>query len=172
MDGIETSYSHSNSPPFFFRILRMSQPEENFEETAPLTSDVALNPEEESSRCLWQQLERKKSDLKVCSLFFIVPYSIYFCILFCVYLCNFLSTAYAKYGETGTSIYGYTYTLGINERKIIEDIAHFLTLIPCLIFGLACLVLILIYLRRVVVKVEVNSIPMENLSRKGNLTKR
>ncbi|EPY51777.1 hypothetical protein SPOG_00201 [Schizosaccharomyces cryophilus OY26] len=62
MDDIETSYSHSKSPPSFFRILRRGQPEENFEETAPLTSEVALSHEGDYNRRLWQCVLKRFKD--------------------------------------------------------------------------------------------------------------
>ncbi|EPY50360.1 hypothetical protein SPOG_01119 [Schizosaccharomyces cryophilus OY26] len=146
----------------------MSQPEETFEKTAPIASEIPLNPELTSSSSLWQQLQSKKSTLKILSWIFVILYSIYFFILFFIYLCNYLSSAYAKYGETASDKFLHPAMNMIAKRKTIERIASYFTFIPCLILGLFCLILLSIYFRSLVVKVEGNLIPLEDFSRKGD----
>ncbi|EPY53371.1 hypothetical protein SPOG_03898 [Schizosaccharomyces cryophilus OY26] len=146
MDDIETSYSHSNSPPFFFRILRilrMSQPEEDFEETAPLTSDVALNPEEDYYRRLWDSLYGRNQTLACLWMFPTVFYIVVSCAFF---------AAYAFTNDYDGFVYA--------------------AVIICSILALFCLITIYIYFRPIVIEYEVDSIPMEDLPRKGDTAKR
>ncbi|EPY49796.1 hypothetical protein SPOG_03272 [Schizosaccharomyces cryophilus OY26] len=137
---------------FFFISLRMSQPEEAFEETAPLASEIPPQYEEESSKCLWQSLRNREISFRVLLGTFLLTYTFVFFILFLVYFINIL--------------------VDDNKREISEGIPYYFTSISCSILGLVCFIFICVYSRPVVVKVEMGSIPMEDLSRKNDTTKR
>ncbi|EPY49642.1 hypothetical protein SPOG_01523 [Schizosaccharomyces cryophilus OY26] len=129
----------------------MSPPEEDFEETAPLTSEIPPQYEEEYNRRLWQSLLKRYNDLE--SLLrngFLVLLTINW-IPFILYL------IWRYSGDVYESVYkGFAY----------------LTIIPCLILGLACLFSIIGYLQPIVIEFEADSIPMQDLSRKGDTAKR
>ncbi|WBW75008.1 hypothetical protein SOMG_04949 [Schizosaccharomyces osmophilus] len=117
----------------------------------------------------------EKDDLNSLLNISVTLYSIYCFILFIIYLVNFFSSEYSKFGEEcvsgqfGQMRYIHT-ACGKSERKNIENIASVFTFFPCLILGIICTILFSIYNRPIVVRIEDNAIPLEDISRKSGKT--
>ncbi|EPY53943.1 hypothetical protein SPOG_02835 [Schizosaccharomyces cryophilus OY26] len=120
----------------------MSQSEQTFEETVPLSFGIPHNHEEKYSKRLWERLENKYATLAnlivvslgIFSFLFYIVYLVYFCFLF-----------FSEPMDDTTAYYG-----------IIAS---------CSVLGLICLIFFSIYFQPIVIDIDENSIPMEDLSR-------
>ncbi|EPX72409.1 uncharacterized protein SOCG_00173 [Schizosaccharomyces octosporus yFS286] len=117
---------------------------ETVEETVPLSSEISLNPEENYNRCLWERLRKRNEGLSVFWEKFIRLNSI---VMVYSYICYFAIK------DKDTSVRG--------------SFASY-TIIPSSIFALICLLAIYAYFRPIVVDIDVDSIPMEELPRKDD----
>ncbi|EPX74858.1 uncharacterized protein SOCG_02339 [Schizosaccharomyces octosporus yFS286] len=127
---------------------------ETVEETVPLSSEISLNPEENYNRCLWKRLRERNEGLSItwgCSLYL---HSIVVVISSIIYFFHKDEVNYVS-------------TENIRNIGFRDGFASF-TIFTVSILAFVCFIVIYAYFNPIVVEIEMDSIPMEELPRKDD----